>query len=199
MGVRKFHFIKTYFVLSMLIPVLMLVVPVSGNQPAKYYRPIVHGLYKFLLGVDVVIGKSTMTNVASFLNAHIKAEFLAWHKAANSDNPCVTTIRIGEDPAIQRLVKQVSQKKAKSNRELFLDKQANIDNRIAPHETDAMIWMAAGIGIRANGHVSKKDNQQCLVFGCTFTGLSATMRRGEESYTQNLYQRFEGTINSISP
>jgi hypothetical protein len=131
----------------MLIPVSILVVPVLSNQPAKYYCPIVHGLYKFLLGVDVVIGKSTMTNIASFLNAHIKVEFLARHQAANSDNPCATTIRIGEDPAIQQLVTQVSQKKAKSNRELFLDKQANIDNRIAPHETDAMLWMAAGIGI----------------------------------------------------
>jgi hypothetical protein len=114
--------------------------PDTSPSADDYQRIMVHDFYKFLLHDDVVVGKSTMTNVASFLNAHIKAEYLARHKAAMSQNPRAAAIRVGDDLEVQRLVKQASRKKAKSNRELFLDIQASIDSRITPDEALDGCW-----------------------------------------------------------
>jgi hypothetical protein len=51
--------------------------------------------------------------------------------------------------------------------------------------------MAAGIDVKSGGHVSQKDNQQRLVFACTYTLSAATMHHGEENYMH--------TSGSIAP
>jgi hypothetical protein len=54
---------------------------IYSNPPVDEYHCntvcTVHGFYQFLLSKDVVIGTSTLKCVSSFLNAHIKAEYLA--------------------------------------------------------------------------------------------------------------------------
>jgi hypothetical protein len=43
----------------------------------------------------------TLSTVVTFLNAHIKAEFLVRLKEAGSENICIPTITVGTDPAIK--------------------------------------------------------------------------------------------------
>jgi hypothetical protein len=74
----------------------------NNNPPAEEnHRPTVHGFYNFLLGPDVMLGKTTLSTVVTFLNAHIKAAFLVHLKGAGSENICISTITVGTDPAIK--------------------------------------------------------------------------------------------------
>jgi hypothetical protein len=152
------------------------------------HQPTVHGFYYFLLGPDVVLGNMTLSTVATFLNAHIKAE-----------NICIPTITVGSDPVIKRLVAAAGRKKATSNREMMLDIQAEIDTHITEEELRLMLLMAAGLHMCHFGKVAKSQQLSRLVFTCMYTLSAATMRRGEECYSQKLFQRFTRIIKTIGP
>jgi hypothetical protein len=145
----------------------------------EYHRDTVHGFYKFLLSQDVVIGTSTLKCMSSFLNAHIKAEFLACLKQARSQNVCIPNMTVGADPVIQQLVRFANKKRAATIRELQLDIQSSIDSRISEEESRSMLLMAAGISMPNCGKVITKDRLSRLVFACTYTVYAATMRRGD--------------------
>jgi hypothetical protein len=154
------------------------------NPPAEeYHCPTVHGFYHFLLGPDVVLGNMTLSTVVTFLNAHIKAEFLVCLKEAGSENIRIPTITVGTDPAIKRLVTAAGRKKATTNREMMLDIQAEIDTQITEEESHIMLLMAAGLHLRHSGKVAKTRQLSRIVFACTYTLSAATMRRGEERYS----------------
>jgi hypothetical protein len=141
----------------------------------------------------------TLSTVAPFLNAHIKAEFLVRLKEAGSENIRIPTITVGTDPAIKRLVAAAGREKATTNREMMLDIQAEIAMRITEEESRMMLLMAAGLHMRHSGKVAKTRQLSRIVFACTYTLSAATMRRGEECYSQKLFQRFTRTIKTIGP
>jgi hypothetical protein len=171
-----------------------------SNPPAKeYHCDTVHGFYKFLLSEDVVIGTSTMKCVSSFLNAHIKVEFLACLKQAGSQNVCIPNMTVGADPVIQWLVRFANKRQAETIRDMQLHIQSGTDSRISEEESQSMLLMAAGISMPNCGKVITKDRLSRLVFACTYTVSTATMRRGEDCYNQKLFQRFDHTMKTIGP
>jgi hypothetical protein len=108
-----------------------------------------------------VLGNTTLSTVATFLNAHIKAEFLVCLKEAGSENIRIPIIIVGTDPAIKQLVATTGRKKATTNREMMLDIQAEIDTRITEEELRMMLLMAAGLHMRHSGKVAP-DNCHVL-------------------------------------
>jgi hypothetical protein len=145
-----------------------------------------------------VIGTSTLKCMSSFLNAHIKAEFLAHMKQAGSQNVRIPDMTVRADPVIQWLVKFANKKQAATNRDMQLDIQSGIDSRISEEESQTMLLMAAGISMPNCGKVITKDRLSRLVFACTYVS-AATMRRGEDCYNQKLFQRFDHTMKTIGP
>jgi hypothetical protein len=91
------------------------------------------------------------------------------------------------------------QAKATTNREMILDIQAEIDMRITEEELHIMLLMAAGLHLCHSGKVAKTRQLSRIVFACTYTLSAATMRRGEECYSQKLYQRFTRVVKTIGP
>jgi hypothetical protein len=85
-----------------------------------------------------VIGRSTLKCVSSFLNAHIKVEFLARLKQAGSQNVRIPNMTVGADPVIQWLVRFANKKQAATNTDVQLDIQAGIDSRISEEESRSM-------------------------------------------------------------
>jgi hypothetical protein len=65
--------------------------------------------------------------MSSFLNAHIKAEFLAHMKQAGSQNVRIPDMTVSADPVIQWLVKFANKKQAATNRDMQLDIQSGTD------------------------------------------------------------------------
>jgi hypothetical protein len=82
---------------------------------------------------------------------------------------------------------------------MMLDIQAEIDMHITEEELSMMLLMAAGLHMCHSGKVVKTRQLSRLVFACTYTLSAATMRRGEECYSQKLFRCFTQTIQTIGP
>jgi hypothetical protein len=76
---------------------------------------------------------------------------------------------------------QLQVEKATTNREMMLDIQAKID---MTSKLCLMLLMAAGLDMCLFGKLARIRRLSRIVFACTYTLAAATMRRGEESYSQ---------------